>query len=62
MYLYRLWDQICPKNISDKVIGKMNIKIVITILQCAPVPNSSQFGELQFLGPNLPKKHFRLEY
>ena len=26
------------------------------------VPNFSQFGELQFLGPNMPKKHFRMEY
>ena len=25
-------------------------------------PNLSPFGELQFLEPNLPKKHFRVEH
>ena len=28
---YRLWDQICQKNMSDKNFGKINIKIVITV-------------------------------
>ena len=33
------------------------MKTVINIYQCTtPVPNFSQFGEIQILGPNLPKK------
>ena len=47
---------------SDKNFGKVNITIVINIYQCSPVSNFSQFGELQFLGPNLPNKHVRMEY
>ena len=43
---------------SDKNFGKINIKVVISIKQCTPVPNFSQFGKLQFLRPNLPKKDF----
>ena len=35
----RLWDQICPKNMSDENFGKINIKIVISAYQCTPVPN-----------------------
>ena len=41
---------------------QINIKFEIRILQCMSVPNFSRFGELQFLGSNLPKKHFRVEY
>ena len=28
------------KNISDKDFGEVNIKVVINIQQCTPVPNS----------------------
>ena len=42
---------------SDKNFGKINLKIVISIQQCAPVPNFIKFEELQILGPNLPKKN-----
>ena len=46
-----------PKKMSDRNFGKINIKIVINIQQCTPVPNFSYFGELQILGKNLPKKY-----
>ena len=36
--------------------GKMNIKFKMRKKQCTLVPNFSQFGEFQFLRPNLPKK------
>ena len=42
---------------NDKNFEKINIKFEIRIQQCTPVPNLSQFGEVQFLEPNLPKKH-----
>ena len=47
---------------NDKNFVKINVKFEIRIWQCMPVPNFSQFRELQFLGPHLPKKHFRVEY
>ena len=34
----------------------MNIKIVSSIWQYAPVFNFNQLGEYKFLGPNLPPK------
>ena len=34
---------------------KINIKIETSIQQCTAVPSFSQFDELQFLGPKLPK-------
>ena len=52
----RFWDQICPKNMTDKNFEKMNIKIIISIRQFTPVQNFSHFVELQVMGPNLPKK------
>ena len=63
----RSWDQICrgkKKNVSDKNFGKITIKFKMRIKQCTPTPapNFSQFGERQFLRPNLPKKDFRAEY
>ena len=42
---------------NDKTFEKVNIKIVIGILQCTPVQNLSQFEELQILGPNLSKNY-----
>ena len=36
---------------------KINIKIVISMLQCTPVSNFSQFGKLQILELNLSKKN-----
>ena len=50
------------KNMNDKNLRKINIKSEIKIQQCTSVPTFSQFGVLRFLGPNLPKKHFRVEY
>ena len=44
------------KYMNDKTFEKANIKMVISILQCTPVQNFSQFEELQFFGPNMPKK------
>ena len=41
---------------NDKNFEKMNIKIVLSIYQCTPVRNFSQFVKLHNLGPNLPKK------
>ena len=57
---FRFWDQICPKNVSDKNFEKMNMKFEIRIQQCTPVLNFSQPGELQFLRLNLPKKDLRV--
>ena len=51
-----------PKNVSDKNFGKINFEFEMGIWKCTPVPNFSQFRELQFLRPNLPKKDFRAEY
>ena len=42
------------KNINENFFLKINIKFETRIKQCMPVPNFGQFGELQFLGPNLP--------
>ena len=50
------------KNMSEFFFGKMNIKFEIRIEQCTPLPNFSQFGELQFLRRNLCKKDLRVEY
>ena len=47
---------------SDKNFGKINIEFEMRIYQCTAVPNVSQFGELQLLKPNLPKKDFRTNY
>ena len=41
---------------NNKNFEKINIKFEIRIKQCTPVTYFSQFGDLQFLGPNLPKK------
>ena len=41
---------------SNKNFGKMNIKFKMRRKQCTLVPNLSQFGEFQFLRPNLSKK------
>ena len=51
-----------PKNVNNKNFGKINIKFEMRIWQCTPLLNFSQFGELQFLGTNLPKRDFRVEY
>ena len=45
------------KNLTDKKIDKINIKIIISILQCIPVHNSIHFIELQIMRANLPKKY-----
>ena len=47
---------------NDKNFEKLNIDFKIRIQQCTPVPNFNQSGELQFLGPDLLKKHFRVGY
>ena len=44
------------KCVNVKNFGKINIKFEMRIQQCTPVPNFSQFRELQFLKPNLSKK------
>ena len=47
-----------PQNyMNDKTFEKIKIKTEISIQQSTPVPNFSQFEELQILGPNLPKKY-----
>ena len=48
---------------NEKNLEKINIKKKNRNkhIQCTPAPNFSQFGELQFLGPNLPPKHCRVE-
>ena len=38
------------------------LKIVIGMQQCTPAPNFSQFGELQFQGPNLVKRNLGITY
>ena len=43
-------------HMNDKTFEKI-IKITITLQQCTPAPNFSQFRELQSLNPNLPKKY-----
>ena len=47
---------------NNKDYGKINIKFEIRIKQSTPVPHFSEFGELQYLRPSLPKKDFRVEY
>ena len=42
------------KNMNENFFKKINIKFETRIKQCRSVPNFSQFGELQFLRPNLP--------
>ena len=44
---FRFWDQLCPNNMKENNFEKINIKVVISIWQFTPVPNFSQFGELQ---------------
>ena len=39
------------KSINYKDFEKTNVKTVISIEQCTPVPYFSQFEELEFLGP-----------
>ena len=41
---------------------QIQFKFKIRILQCNPVSNFSQFGEFLFEGPNVPNKHFRVDY
>ena len=48
-----------PRNMDDKYFEKISIKFEIGNTL---VPDCSQFGGLQFLGPNLPKKHLRVKY
>ena len=50
------------KDMNDKNFEKRNIKFEMRIYQCTPVQNFSQFGELQLLRPNLPKKDFMVEH
>ena len=38
---FRFWDQICPKNMNENNFEKINIKTVLSIWQCFPVPNFS---------------------
>ena len=45
------------ENMTDKNFEKINTKIVISILQFAPVQNFSHFEDLQIMGPNLPLKN-----
>ena len=54
--------KLAQENMNDKKFEKIKIKFEIRIQQRRPVPNFSQFGELQFLGPDLNKKHFKMEY
>ena len=53
----QIWNQICPKNMTDKNVEKINIKIVTSIQQCIPLQNFSHFVELQIMGPNFPQKN-----
>ena len=41
---------------NGKNFEKINIKTIISIQQCTPLRNFSQFDEIQITGPNLPKK------
>ena len=43
------------KNVNNKIFGKKPIKFKRKIQKCTPLPSFSQFGELQFLRPNLLK-------
>ena len=52
----RLWDQICPKNISDKNFEKINIKIIISNSNGTSL-HFSQFEKIQIMGPKKTKKH-----
>ena len=45
-----------PKNMRENFLKKINIEFETKIKQCMSVPDFSQFGELQFLWLNLPKK------
>ena len=45
------------KNLIKKNFENVNIKIVISIQQCNPLRNFSQFEVVQITRPNLPKKH-----
>ena len=54
--------KLAQKNMNGKHFEKINNKFEKRIWQCMPVPNFSQFRELQFLEPNLPKNLFRGEY
>ena len=47
---------------NDKNFEKVKIKFEITIQECTLVPSLSQFGKLQFLRLNLPKKDFKVQY
>ena len=51
------WTKFAQKNLIKKNFEKVNIKIVISIQQCNPLRNFSQFEEVQITRPNLPKKH-----
>ena len=42
-----------PQKYESQNCKKVNIKFKIRISQCTTAPNYSQFGKLQFLGPNL---------
>ena len=45
------------KFAQKKTLNKrINMKFEMRIEHCTSVPNFSQFGELQFLRPNLPKE------
>ena len=45
-----------PKNMRENFLKKFNIEFEPKIKQCMSVPDFSQFGEIQFLGLNFPKK------
>ena len=45
---------------NDKNFEKIKMEFEISIQECTPVSNFSQFGELKFLRLNLPKKDFRV--
>ena len=49
---------------NNRNFEKLNsrVEFEMRISQHTSVPNFSQFGELRFWGPNLPKKNFREEY
>ena len=53
----RFWNKIYQNNMNYKNFEKINIKIEISIKQSISVPNFSQFNELQYLGPKLPKEY-----
>ena len=41
---------------NENNFEKINIKTVISMLQCTPLRNFNQLGEVQIMEPNLPKK------